>query len=84
MCLGEYFDLIPSSRGGASNKYWCDSSTILNNEQAIIWGGNLYSDFSAGLANINSVNFTSSKDYYGARLAYYGPVTFVTPEYFKN
>lgn len=79
MILGEYFDLWATTVGGGATSYWSDYDYVNNTGQLVLWGGNAYYGSGAGLAYAYSRNaFSSSNSYCGARLAYYGPLTFVS------
>lgn len=78
MILGEYFDLWATEVGGGSTSYWADYEYINNTGQLVLWGG--YADHGslAGLAFAYSRHaFSFAYSTFGARLAYYGPLTFV-------
>lgn len=79
MILGEYFDLWATTVGGGATSYWSDYDYVNNTGQLVLWGGNAYYGSLAGLACADSLSaFSSSFSGCGARLAYYGPLTFVS------
>lgn len=79
MILGEYFDLWATTVGGGATSYWSDYDYVNNTGQLVLWGGYASSGSYAGLAYASSrYAFSDSYSYYGARLAYYGPLTFVS------
>lgn len=78
MMLGEYFDLIATTLGGGSNSYWCDYEYANNTGQLLLWGCNASGGSCCGLGFVHSRRaFSDSAAYYGSRLAYYGPLTFM-------
>lgn len=78
LVLGEFFDVIPKRHGGGSTSYWCDYNYANNTGQLCLWGGSAYDGSYCGLVYSYSRNaFSDSSAHFGARLAYYGPVTFV-------
>lgn len=79
MFLGEYFDLICKEVGGGTNSYWCDYFYTNTTGQLCLWGGLAVLGSYSGLGCVSSYNaFSYSLSNSGARLAYYGPVTFIT------
>ncbi len=80
MILGEYFDIIPSVVGGGSDSYWCDY--FYQNKasgQLGLWGGAAPDGPGAGLGCAGSGGAWSlSGASIGSRLAYYGPIEFVS------
>lgn len=79
MILGEYFDLWATTVGGGATSYWSDYDYVNNTGQLVLWGGNAYGGSYAGLAFAYSLSaFSYSSSTFGARLAYYGPLTFVS------
>lgn len=79
MYIGEYFDLMCQTVGGGSNSYWCDYYWYAATGQLCLWGGLASNGSFCGLGCVHSnPAFSHSAAYYGARLAYYGPITFVT------
>jgi len=80
MILGEYFDIIPSVVGGGSDSYWCDY--FYQNKasgQLGLWGGSAYNGPIAGLGSAFSyLAWSLSSANFGSRLAYYGPIEFVS------
>jgi hypothetical protein len=75
---GEYFDYMPSVLGGDSNSYWCDYSWANSTGQVVLFGGTASDGAVAGLAYAHSYNVWSvAYAFIGARLAYYGQLTFV-------
>lgn len=78
MTIGEYFDPIATALGGGSNSYWCDYEYANNTGQLLLWGGDANSGSGAGLGYVHSSDaFSFSYSSCGARLAYYGPLTFM-------
>lgn len=79
MILGEYFDLWATTVGGGATSYWSDYDYVNNTGQLVLWGGNAYYGSLAGLAYaVSRGAFSNSYSSCGARLAYYGPLTFVS------
>ena len=79
MTIGEYFDLISIASGGGSTSYWCDYEYLNNTGQLVLWGGRANYGPLAGLACSHSrYAFSFASAYCGARLAYYGPLTFTS------
>lgn len=79
MLVGEYFDLWATAVGGGSTSYWADYDYVNNTGQLVLWGGYASLGSSAGLAFAYSrYAFSSSYSSCGARLAYYGPLTFMS------
>lgn len=81
MLLGEYFDLIPElvSSSADSATYWCDYFWGNTTGQLLLWGG--YANFGprAGLGCAHPEHaFSASYAPLGARLAYYGPLEFMS------
>lgn len=81
MLLGEYFDLIPEivSSSADSSTYWCDYFYGSLTGQLLLWGG--YADLGpqAGLGSASSADaFSYSHSTVGARLAYFGPLEFMS------
>jgi hypothetical protein len=78
MLLGEYFDLLPKTIGGDTSINWCDGSWSSTTGQVVTIGGRSYHAASSGVGFSGSDDtWTVSNVGYGARLAYYGKVTFV-------
>lgn len=83
MLIGEYFDLWATAVGGGSTSYWCDYDYVNNTGQLVLWGGSASGGSGAGLAFAYSRSaFSISYSYFGARLAYYGPITFTSGKQF--
>lgn len=79
MIIGEYFDIFGSAIGGGATSYWGDYEYINNTGQLVLWGGSAPYGSSCGLGFANSRNaFSSAYASYGSRLAYYGPLTFMS------
>jgi hypothetical protein len=81
MLLGEYFDLIPEivSSSADSATYWCDYFWGNTTGQLLLWGGAANYGPRAGLGSAASNSaFSFSSAYFGARLAYYGPLEFMS------
>ena len=78
MILGEFFDVFAKTLSGGTTSYWCDYNYANNTGQLLLWGGHAHSGADAGLGYASShCAFSYSYAYIGARLAYYGPLTFV-------
>ncbi len=79
MIIGPQFDIIPTViTGGGSTSYWADAFWATTPGQLALWGGYANNGSSGGLASLNSYHaFSSSSALNGARLAYYGDLTFV-------
>jgi len=78
MLKGEYFDLIPSGLSGNSTSYWCDYFWGNDTGQVCLVGGSadrgaLSGPFYVGSLSAWSIAYSA----YGARPAFYGPVTIV-------
>jgi hypothetical protein len=79
MILGEYFDIIPSVLSGGSTSYWADYFYGNATGQLGLWGGSADNGPIAGLGSAFSYRAWSFSDaYIGSRLAYYGPIEFVS------
>lgn len=79
MILGEYFDLWATTVGGGATSYWSDYDYVNNTGQLVLWGGSASNGSDAGLAfALSQCAFSFSFSDSGARLAYYGPLTFVS------
>lgn len=78
MLLGEYFDLFATATGGGATSYWSDFDYVNNTGQLVLWGGSANNGSLAGLVYAYSLNaFSCSHSPDAARLAYYGPLTFM-------
>ena len=78
LVLGEFFDIIPSQHGGGSTSGWADYNYANDTGQLCLWGGSAYAGSDGGLVySHSSYAFSYSSSSFGARLAYYGPITFV-------
>ena len=78
LILGEYFDLFPSKLDGQSTSGWSDYTYNDGKGQLCLWGGSANPGPVCGLVCSNSdYAFSSALSVFGARLAYYGPITFV-------
>lgn len=79
MILGEFFDILPSVLGGGSTSYWCDYYYGNATGQVGLWGGAAADGPLAGLGfAISSYAWSGSDAYFGSRLAYYGPIEYVS------
>jgi hypothetical protein len=83
MLLGEHFDLIPElvSSSADSATYWCDYFyvNVPPTGQLLLWGGYASNGPQAGLGYAHSDRACSNSGaYFGARLAYYGPLEFMS------
>lgn len=79
MAVGEYFDMIATALGGGSTSYWADYFYGNGTGQLLAWGGSASNGSGAGLGYVYSSNaFSTSSSYYGGRLAYFGPLTFMS------
>ena len=78
MILGEFFDIFAKTHGGGSTLYWCDYDYANTTGQLLLWGGSASYGSNAGLGYADSRDaFSNAPSSVGARLAYYGPLTFV-------
>lgn len=77
MLLGGYFDIIPSEYAGGSTSYWSDGEWSSPIGQTVKTGGSSEHGQLCGLST-SSITPTSAYFTAGSRLAYYGPITFVT------
>ena len=78
MILGEFFDIFAKKHGGGSTSYWCDYDYANTTGQLLLWGGNARNGTAAGLGYARSYDaFSGASSDFGARLAYYGPLTIV-------
>jgi hypothetical protein len=78
MKLGEYFDLFPAAFGGNTSQNWGVANWSNTTGQVLIVGGSSYYAASSGVGYSYSYNaWSTSYAAFGARLAYYGKVTFV-------
>jgi hypothetical protein len=85
MLLGEYYDLFPTATSGGDSSYWGDGVWAAATGQLVLWGGDADSGSLCGLAcGLSTHAFSLSYAYYGARLAYYGPLTFVSGKQFVS
>ena len=78
LMLGEHFDIIPKTTGGGSSTHWATYFYGNDTGQLFLVGG--YSDSGAhsSLVYVHSLNaFSFSDTHLGARLAYFGKLTFV-------
>ena len=79
MILGDNFDIFPKALGGGGTSNWGDYSYANATGQLVLWGGDAYFGPSAGLGFGYSDNaWTFSYADIGARLAYYGPLNFMS------
>lgn len=75
---GEYFDIFPAETGGSSTSYWADYSWANTVGQLVLWGGTAAYGARCGLASAGSyAAWSASTSDFGARLAFYGDLTFV-------
>lgn len=78
MLKGEYFDLIASGLAGNSASYWCDYRYDNNTGQVCLAGGSAVDGAVSGPFYVYSAGAWSFSDSsFGARPAFYGPVTIV-------
>jgi hypothetical protein len=78
MKLGEYFDLFPAAFGGNTSQNWGVADWSNATGQVLMVGGDSDYGSSSGVGYSYSSNAWSlSSAHFGARLAYYGKVTFV-------
>ena len=83
MLIGEYYDLFPTATGGGATSFWGDGVWAAATGQLVLWGGHASGDSRCGLACGSSDSaFSCSAAICGARLAYYGPLTFVSGKQF--
>ncbi len=79
MIKGEYFDVIAEALGGGGTSYWCDYSYNNNTGQLVLWGAAANPGAYAGLGYAASTSaWSDSSSLIGSRLAYYGPLTFMS------
>lgn len=79
MPVGEWFDVIATALGGGSTSYWADYFYGNGTGQLLAWGGAASVGSYAGLGYVNSYSaFSHSSSPYGGRLAYFGPLTFMS------
>lgn len=79
MILGEYFDIFGTAIGGGATSYWGDYEYINNTGQLVLWGGSANLGSCCGLGCAYSpYAFSASFSHFGSRLAYYGPLTFMS------
>jgi hypothetical protein len=75
---GEYFDLFPTGSAGDASSYWGDYAYASATGQVLLWGGTAADGSACGVAcSASDGGWSASTSYIGARLAYYGPLTFV-------
>jgi hypothetical protein len=78
MKLGEYFDLFPAAFGGNTSQNWGVANWSNTTGQVLLVGGDSNRAASSGVGYSDSDSAWSiSNAAIGARLAYYGKVTFV-------
>lgn len=78
MAMGEYFDLLATGLTGDASSYWSDFFYGNTTGQLLLWGGNADGGSYCGLACADTGNAFSTADAtIGARLAYYGDLTFM-------
>lgn len=79
MILGEHFDIIPKRLGGGATSYWGDYYYGNGTGQLGLWGGIAVYGSDAGLGFAGSLDaWSRSSAYIGSRLAYYGPLHFMS------
>lgn len=79
MILGEFFDILPSVLGGGTTSYWCDYYYGNATGQVGLWGGDALHGPFAGLGcAYSSYAWSLSYSSFGSRLAYYGPIEYVS------
>lgn len=79
MIKGEYFDIFAAALGGGGTSYWGDYNYANTTGQLVSWGAGAASGASAGLGCARSaLDWSSSGSFFGSRLAYYGPLTFMS------
>jgi hypothetical protein len=78
MLLGEYFDIVPKTFGGNTSQNWGDANWSNTTGQVLVVGGNSPDAASSGVvASSSRYAFGYASADFGARLAYYGPITIV-------
>lgn len=78
LMLGEHFDIIPKSTGGGSSTHWATHYYGNDTGQLLLVGGDSSIGVSSSLIFVNSSSaFSSLPSSVGARLAYFGKLTFV-------
>lgn len=78
LMLGEYFDIIPKSTGGGSSTHWATYYYGNNTGQLLLVGGDSSRGAYSSLVCVYSTYaFPLSYARVGARLAYFGKLTFV-------
>lgn len=79
MQLGEHFDIIPKTLGGGNTNRWADGHWSAIVGEVWLFGGTADNGSLCGLsASIANNVFSFAYSYFGARLAYYGTLRFVT------
>lgn len=79
LLIGEYFDLMPTIKGGDSNSHWCDANVASPTGQLLLWGGLAYGGAICGSSCSDSYDGWAYADAnIGSRLAYYGQPQIVT------
>ena len=78
LMLGEHFDIIPKTTGGGSSTHWATYYYGNGTGQLFLVGGTSVSGANSSLVYVYSGDaFSSPGSTFGARLAYFGKLTFV-------
>lgn len=79
LILGEKLDVFSKVNGGGSTSYWGDYNWNNNTGQVLLWGGSAWNGSLCGLAfAASSSAWSHSVANFGSRLAYYGPLNFMS------
>lgn len=79
LILGEQLDIFAKVKGGGSTSYWGDYNENNNTGQVLVWGGYASCGLKSGLACVNSTTpWLNALSQISSRLAYYGPLTFMS------
>lgn len=73
MKLGEYWDMVAESIGDSGTTHYCDGVWANANGEIMLAGARADDDLLKGISSMaTSANFGFARDYYSARLAYWG------------
>lgn len=79
LILGDKLDIFAKSLGGGSTSYWGDYFWTNTTGQVVLWGGSAHHGSHCGLVDADSNHaWSSSSANFGSRLAYYGPLKFMS------
>lgn len=77
--LGAHWDAFPQAVGGSDSTYYCDGFWASTDGELLRVGGNSDHGSRCGLSSVYSLyDFSDSREYLGARLAFYGNPTIVS------